>query len=145
MGLVITPGQRIFIDTAPFIYFFEQHTDFGAVVTRLLDSIYDSDAEMISSLITYIEITTLPAKQGEHALVARYRSFFTNSERLWLQPIDLMVAEEAVRFRSKYGLRTPDALQWAAATVANADIIVTNDSRWQRIHDIPVALINELA
>ncbi len=144
MGLKIAPGMRLFLDTPAFIYFFEQHAHYGPPLNRLFDAVYREGAEVITSLITYLEITTLPARKGDQKLVTRYRSFFTNAEHVSLQPIDLLVADTAVRFRAQYSMRTPDALQWAAACVAGADAVVTNNQAWTRVADLPVYLIDDL-
>ncbi len=46
--------------------------------------------------------------------------------------------------RAKYGwLRTPDALQIATAINHQAQVIVTNDDRWQQLVEIEVAILSK--
>ena len=80
MGLDLNSGDIIFLDTAPFIYFFERHPDYFPALEMLFDRLYEVDAQAITSIITYIELTTLPACQGEKQLVRKYRDFLSNSE-----------------------------------------------------------------
>jgi predicted nucleic acid-binding protein len=44
--------------------------------------------------------------------------------------MDTALARETSLVRAATGLRTPDAIQVAAARLARADAIVTNDHRW---------------
>jgi predicted nucleic acid-binding protein len=63
---------------------------------------------------------------------------------LLFQPIDESVRETAARMRAKYGwLRTPDALQIATAINHQAQVIVTNDDRWQQLVEIEVAILSK--
>jgi predicted nucleic acid-binding protein len=44
--------------------------------------------------------------------------------------LDAALARETARVRAASRLRTPDAIQVAAARLGGADAIVTNDRRW---------------
>ncbi len=134
----------IFIDTAPFIYFFEKNEKYFQPMSMLFDFIYDNDVQVVTSIITYIEITTHPMKLGNKKLALKYRDYFTNSENISLYPVNLLIAEEAVLFRTKYKMKTPDAIQLATAAVCGADYIVSNDGLWNRMSDAPVIMVDEL-
>ena len=54
MGLDFKAGDIIFLDTAPFIYFFERHPDYFPALEMLFDRLYETDAQAITSIITYI-------------------------------------------------------------------------------------------
>ena len=56
MGLDLNSGDIIFLDTAPFIYFFERHPDYFPALETLFDRLYEVDAQAITSIITYIEL-----------------------------------------------------------------------------------------
>lgn len=144
MGLKLHSGETIFLDTAPFIYLFEDHKAYADRVDALFAAGMEAGCRFVTSLITYIEILTLPEKQGNHRLVAKYRDYFTNSESLRLQPLDLIIAEETVRIRARYGLKTPDAIQVATALSCGADHVVTNDKQWRDVPVLPVVLVDEL-
>ena len=62
MDLDLKSGDIIFLDTAPFIYFFEKHPDYFPALEMLFDRLYETDAQAITSIITYIELTTHPAQ-----------------------------------------------------------------------------------
>ncbi len=145
MGVNLEKCDMIFIDTAPFIYFFEKNEKYFQPMSMLFDIIYDNDVQVVTSLITYIEITTHPMKLGNKKLASKYRDYFTNSENISLYPVNLLIAEEAVIFRSRYKMKTPDAIQLATAAVCGADYIVSNDNSWSKISDVPLVLIDDIA
>ena len=144
MGLNLTQNTILFFDTAPFIYLFEKNEPFSRPVEKLLDAIYAANAQITTSLITYIEINTAPAKAGKERLKAKYREYFTNSEGVSLQPVNLTIAEETIRFRAEYNLKTPDAIQLATAKYCGADYVLTNDKAWRQITELDIVLVSEL-
>ena len=144
MGLKLHPGETIFLDTAPFIYYFEDHKTYADRMEALLAAGMESGCRFVTSLITYIEVLTLPEKRGNHRLAAKYRDYFTNSNALSIHPLDLIVADATVRIRARHGLRTPDAIQIATALSCGADHVVTNDKQWRIVPDLPVVVMDEL-
>ena len=56
--------------------------------------------------------------------------YLTQFPNLRLAPLDAALAVETALVRAETGLRTPDAVQVAAARVSGADAIITNDRRW---------------
>lgn len=145
MGLTLTQGQSIFLDTAPLIYLFEEHERFLPAVEQILDDAYANGVDLVSSMITYVEILTAPTREGNTTLAARYREYLTNSEGLSIYPLNISVADEAIRLRAEYALRTLDAIQLATATVCGADHFLTNDRRLARVSSINVVVIADLA
>ena len=60
MDLNFNSNSTIFFDTAPFIYYFEDHPDYGKIVDQLLVSIYENNSSFVTSYITYLELITKP-------------------------------------------------------------------------------------
>ncbi len=144
MGLTFDTNDLVFVDTAPFIYYFEKHPDYFPFMEKFFDEIYHKDVGVITSMITFIEITTLPAHLKQESLVNKYRDFFTNSENISLFPIDLTIAEQTAKFRGQYQIKTPDAIQLATAVSCGVDYIITNDKEWQRVTDLPIIMVDEI-
>ena len=148
--LVVGVGRRkkvvklFFLDTAPFIYFFEQHPDYFPAMEMLFDRIYDTNAQAITSIITYIELTTQPARQGKTQLVRKYRDYLLNSENISLFPLDLNIADQAVELRAQHHFKTPDAIQLGTAVACGADYIITNNKDWQRVEEIQILMVEDL-
>lgn len=144
MDLKLGADAVVFLDTAPFIYLIEGHSDFCAPVRELVAVCTRVHAQMVTSLITYIEVLTHPERLGRGDLAARYRMFLTNSENLSIYPFNLQVADESVRLRATHGFKTPDAIQLAVALTCGASLVVTNDADWKRCKDLNVVLVSEL-
>lgn len=144
MGLDLKSGDIIFLDTAPFIYFFEQHPNYFPALESLFDQLYKTGAQAITSIITYIELTTHPARQGKNQLVRKYRDYLSNSENISLFPLDMDIADYVVELRAQYHFNTPDAIQIGTAVACGADYIITNDNAWQRFEGIKVVLVGDL-
>ena len=59
--------------------------------------------------------------------------------------LDARMAEIAADLRARYRLRTPDALQIAAALVTGCEAFLTNDAALRRVTDLQVLVLDELA
>jgi predicted nucleic acid-binding protein len=144
MGLDLKADDIVFLDTAPFIYFFERHPDYFPALEALFINLYQTDAQAITSIITYIELTTHPARQGKKQLVRKYRDYLSHSENISLFPLDMDIADHVVEMRARYHFNTPDAIQLGTAVACGADYIITNDKAWQRFEGIQVVLVGDL-
>ena len=144
MGLDLKADDIIFLDTAPFIYFFERHPDYFPALEMLFDRLYETNAQAITSIITYIELTTLPARQGKKQLVRKYRDYLSNSENISIFSLDMDIADHAVELRAHYNFKTPDAIQLGTAVACGADYIITNDRDWRRVEGIQVVMVADL-
>jgi len=144
MELNLSPDSTIFFDTAPFIYYFEDHPDYGEVIYQIISSIYENNSSLITSYITYIELITKPKQLGRDDIVAKYRDFFTNSDNLSLYPLNLIVSEKVAELRAQYRFKTPDAIQIATAIICGADYIITNDKAWKKLTEVPVLILSDL-
>lgn len=144
MGLNLKTGQVLFLDTAPIIYYFECKEPFIKTMDEIFGMVYEFDVQVVTSFVSYIEVLTAPAKMGNRLLVAKYRDFLTNSEQLSIYPLDVSVADKTVYYRSKYNLKTPDAIQLAVAELCGADFVLTNDASWKKVSEVNVKILGEL-
>lgn len=144
MGLVLQEDDLVFLDTSPFIYFLERHPDWFQYVENLFDQAYEKDVQIVTSIVSLIEICTLPARLNDQDLVSRYRHYFTKSKNILLHPVDLAVSEQAIALRAKYRLKTPDAIQLGTAIVCQAKFIVTNDQQWKQLTGQTVVTVKEI-
>ncbi len=144
MGMMLKPRQTVFVDTAPLIYFFEDHKIFAPRVARFLEEAFTKDVQLVTSMITYIELLTFPQRCGNERLSAKYRDYLTNSEHLSLYPLNVLVADAAVGFRVAYHLKTPDAIQLGTAKVCGADMVLTNDRDWSAVKELSIAVLADL-
>lgn len=98
----------------------------------------------VTSVITLVEVLVQPLRHHAVDLQRQYRDLLRHSRNMQVVPIDPAVAEQAADLRSRHNLRTPDALQVAAALAAGCDAFLTNDLTLKRIVELPVLVLDEL-
>ena len=144
MGIELRPGNVVFLDTAPLIYFWEKHDKYFGLMMRFFDSVYALNIQCIVSLITYIEVITYPSRIGDVRTAGKYRNYLVNSRNFQMAPLTLAVADRTPFYRNQYGLKTPDAIQLATADVLGADYVITNDREWRKVASPQVVLVGDL-
>ena len=77
-------------------------------------------------------------------LQEEYRNLLLESANFQTLPIDSRLAERAAELRVRYNLRTPDALQVAAALAAGCEAFLTNDGTFKRVTELRVLILDEL-
>jgi predicted nucleic acid-binding protein len=135
---------RLFVDTAPLIYLIEQHPVYLPIVREVVRRIDEGVVEAYSSVITLTEVLTQPIRLGRSDLAAKYRHILSEARHFELTPIDVAIAEMAAEVRARYNLRTPDALQVAAASALQCEAMLTNDSSLKRVTELKIILLDDL-
>lgn len=136
--------QRLYIETAPFIYYIEEHPAYITQMDAIMEVVESKPIEVFSSVITLTEVLYQPVKMGNRKLEQEYRDILVNSGSYRLIPVNLQIAESAADLRVRHGLRTPDALHVASAIHARCDAFLTNDMGIKRVNEIPVYILDEL-
>lgn len=134
--------EIIGVDSAPFIYLWERHPRYLALSEILFRHLKRPQTQGITSVVTLIEACVLPQRQDRLDLVQAYEQALLNSEQIRMLPIDVETARQAVGLRARYGIKTADALQIAAALQAGATF-VTNDRRLAQVDEIQVFVFDD--
>ena len=137
-------GQIVGLDTAPLIYYLEEHPTYLPLVDPFFDALARGDLYAVTSTVTLIEVLTQPLRHGDAALAAQYRSLLLNNRGIGMRAVSVAIAEEAARLRAAYTLRTPDAVQLATALDAGASAFLTNDARLAAIPDLRVLVLDQV-
>jgi predicted nucleic acid-binding protein len=137
-------GRAVAFDTAPLIYYLEEHPTYLVLVDELFDAIDAGNATGMTSVLTLLEVLVKPLRDGQSQIADEYRQLLTSSSNLKLLAIDEAVSQRAASLRASHAwLRTPDALQLATAIEHGADVIVTNDERWKALNEIGVIVLKD--
>jgi predicted nucleic acid-binding protein len=91
--------KRLFLDTAPVVYFVEQNPEFIARVAPVFDRL-DLDIIAVISSITLAECLVFPIKRGFTDLEKAFEEIL-NSERVEFVATDREIANLAARIRAK--------------------------------------------
>ena len=128
--------SRIFWDTNLFIYLFEDKGGRSERVVALRQRMIEREDELLTSTLTLGEILVKPKKMGNIKLAQFYE--LAISAATTVLPFDSPAAVKFAEIRQDSSIKPPDAIQLACASVARADLFITNDNRLSRknIHGI---------
>ena len=129
------------LDSMVFIYHLANHPRYAALTTVVLEAVETGHLAGMTTTITLAEILTTPAKAGDRQAAQDYELYLTRFPNLQIAPLDVALARETALVRGATGLRTPDAIQVAAARLVKADAIITNDRRWVGCVDRPAVVV----
>lgn len=102
--------QRLYVDTAPFIYYVEDHPHYGEIMEMVFETIATLNIQIVTSVIALTEILAKPLHAGDEAIVRSYMQLFKDTQSMVLAPVTREIAERAALWRLQANLRTPDAL-----------------------------------
>lgn len=128
MGLIEDVGSGpVGLDTAVFIYFVEEHAEFLPLVEPLFAGVDAGRWPAVTSSLTLLETLVVPYRAHDAALADRYEALLSRSRGLHLVDLDRSLLRAAAHLRATRPVKTPDALQLAAALMTGCTCYVTND------------------
>ena len=131
LGDAIAPGQSILVDTSVVLAYLAGDEKTTDLATRLFDAFVATGRNTAAlSAITVAEILFRPFRRGP-AAVATAEGFLRHFGDLRLIDVTYDIAREGARIRAETDLPMPDSLIVASASVAEIDILVTNDHGWK--------------
>ena len=136
-------GRKIGLDTAPIIYFVQEHPDYLGMLEPVFRGISQGEIGAVTSTITLLEILVLPLKRGNEELAARYQDILLHSQGLDMVILTHDISRRAAEVRAKYGIRTPDAIQIATSVMEEAEVFITNDKRLRAIEELTILILDD--
>ncbi len=134
--------KRLFLDTAPLVYFVEQNAEFidrvEPIFTRL-----DLDITGIVSAVTLAECLVFLIKRGFTDLAQAFEEI-TDTERVEFIVTDRMIAKLTAIIRAKYNFQLPDSIQIATAIESKCDAFLTNDIALSKVTEISAIVVSDL-
>lgn len=141
---VIAGVDLLGIETAPFIYFVEQHPKYIERMRVVFQNVNQGATQVITSAITLTEVLVMPIEKGQEGYQREYRAMLLNTRSIKTIPVSVAIAEQAAELRAKYRLRTPDAIHVATALVSKCDAFLTNDVALKRVTELKILVLDEL-
>ncbi len=136
--------QRLFLDTAPAIYFLERHPVYFSRMEALFRIRREKRIIVVTSPITLAECLIHPMKRGMTDLAESYRRLIQEGAGTELHDIGAEAAEYGARARALLSICLTDALQVGVAISAECQAFLTNDRQMSKIEDIPILLLDDL-
>lgn len=137
-------ATRIFIDTAPVIYFIEQHPRYLPLVQPVFDRIDAGALALVTSPVTLAECLVLPLRHGQADVVEMFTELLTRGPFTEFVVVDQPVGALAAELRVRCNLHLPDALQAAVAVLTGCDAFLTNDPILKRVTELNVVVLDDL-
>ena len=139
----MTNFKKIFLDTAPFIYFLDNDPNFGEKTEQIFSALIDDEKYIISSIITAEEYLVHPYRTGNDDKVNAFWKF-VDDNYITLCHVNKNIAVEAAKIRAEYRhIKTMDALQLAAAICNGCDLFLTNDRQLKQFDKISCVTVEE--
>ena len=138
-------GAIVGLDTTPLIYFIEKNATYHPLVRPFFVAMAAKRFSVVTSTITLVETLVHPRRNNHHELAGRYREILLNTANLTTYDLTPDIAQKAAEIRADYQIRTPDAIQLAAALLGNATFFLTNDLNLKKFAEIKVIVVEDLA
>ena len=137
-------GNVVGLDTTPLIYFIEKNVTFHPLVRPFFVALANGQFTVVTSTITLVETLIHPIRNSHHEIARRYREILLNTSHLTTFDVSPDIAQKAAEIRANYQIRTPDAIQLAAALQGGATFFLTNDHDLKKFPEINVVVVNDL-
>jgi predicted nucleic acid-binding protein len=135
---------RLFLDTAPVIYFVERNLQYLATVREVFNRIRDGLLIAVTSPVTLAECLIYPYRLGQTQLEQDFIDTLVNGNNTLFVPIaDPIIAIQAAQIRARYNLQLPDAFQIAVALAAGCEALLTNDASFRRVIELRVLVLDD--
>ena len=136
--------KKIFIDTAPIIYFLENSSLYMESMGKFFAKCAREHIQIVTSALTVEEYLVFPYSNGEMEYVDNFKKFieYMNIE---VVEIDEVIAEQGAKIRGQYkNFKAMDALQIATAVVKRCDMFFTNDKQLRQEKEIPCMTMEDI-
>ena len=138
----MTDSKKIFLDTAPIVYYLENNELYYSNMKRFWKEYEDCD--YVTSAVTVTEYLTYPYQQDNINMVNAFNAFVEGMD-IEIKSIDKIIAEKAAQIRAEYKFfKTMDALQLATACLSGRDLFLTNDKQLKQFEEIKCITVGEL-
>ncbi len=139
--------KKVFVDTAPFIYFIEKDSNnpqYYEKVKGFFKDGYDNDKKFVSSVITMEEYFVFPYRNKAYSFIDMFERLVATVDMEMVE-INREIAKKAAQIRAEYkGYKAMDALQLSVACLSGCDLFLTNDKQLKQFKEIKCITVEEL-
>ncbi|SRR5208337_2077117 len=140
----LTGISRLFLDSAPVIYFVERHPVYYSILEPIFTRFDAGALTAITSPITLAECLTFPMRSGNKDVIQAFLELFGGEHSTLLVPLQRETARLAAEIRSKYHVTLLDAFQVASALEGSCEALLTNDKALTKITELKIILVEGL-
>lgn len=144
----MTGYKKVFVDTAPFIYFIEGSQDnplYHDKVKNFLNDCYNNNIQFVTSVVTIEEYFAYPYRIDAPKYIDLFEKLI-QTLNFKVVEIDKTIAKNAAKIRAEYkAFKSMDALQIATAVLNECDLLLTNDKQLKQFKEIKCITIDDLS
>ena len=141
----MTEFKRVFVDTAPIIYYLENSSLYVDLIKRFFTKCIEDNIQIVTSTITVEEYLVFPYSSGKMNFADNFKNFieYMNIE---VVDIDSNIAEQGAKIRGQYkSFKAMDVLQLATAIVCGCDMFFTNDKQLRQEKELPCMTMDDIS
>ena len=139
----MTGYEKVFLDTAPLIYFLDDDVNFGQKAKSVFEEVLSNGKTIVSSAITCHEYLVFPYRTHNQEKIDVFFEF-TDACGIELISISAKIAETASKIRAEYKeFKAMDSLQLAVAVETGCDVFLTNDKQLKQFTGIKCITLEE--
>ena len=143
----MTDYNKVFLDTAPFIYFIEKDSNnpqYFDNMKQFLEEGYRENKEFLTSVITMAEYFVFPYRNQKMSYIDSFHRLVDTLD-MEIAEVDQEIAEKAAQIRAQYkNFKAMDALQLATACVTGCNLFLTNDKQLKQFTEIKCVTVDDL-
>ncbi len=136
--------RRLFLDSAPVIYYVELNPRYIAILNDIFDRIRTGQVTATTGPITLAECLVMPYRLALIGLQEDFFDLVVHGRNTVFATLDEEAARDAAVFRARYNLTLSDALQVALAVRTGCEALLTNDGGLRRVREIRVLILDDL-
>lgn len=121
--------KKVGLDSSILIYHLEDLEPYANLTENIFAAVAEGFLSAVLSTVSVTELLVQPFAAGQEDRIVAFERFLFSLPNTELKSPDYSIAREAARLRSKYKLRTPDALLLATSINEKEDAFITNDGR----------------
>jgi predicted nucleic acid-binding protein len=135
---------KLFLDTAPVVYYVEEDTRYLALVDLVFDRLDTGALVAVTSPVTLAECLVIPYRKNQPELQQAFSDLIVNGANILFASIDHETGKRAAELRAHYNLSLTDAFQIAVALQSGCDAFLTNDATLKRVTELGVIVLEEM-
>ena len=143
----MTDYNKVFLDTAPFIYFIEKDSNnpqYFDNMKQFFEEGYRENKEFLTSVITMAEYFVFPYRNQKMSYIDSFHRLVDTLD-MEIAEVDQKIAKKAAQIRAQYkNFKAMDAWQLATVCVTGCDLFLTNDKQLKQFAEIKCVTVDDL-
>ncbi len=140
---VVSRFKRVALDSSVFIYFLEDNPKFSNLAEVIFELAEKGRISIVSSVLVSVEVLTGYRRAKNDVAEDEFKQMLKNFPSIEICETSYKLVDHIVNLRTKYSMKTPDAIHVATAIEHKADVFVTNDRQLKKVKEIGILCLGD--